>query len=365
MSFHKKFLVALLSLLVPFSAVGVAQAANETVAAESNLTPRKGSFYKEKAVASNLRLDVEITPGAGQALVDPMKNVKVTFPAGMTFAPNKAICPDSKLNLQSPLGSPKTIVDNCSNAVVGTGTAVILLARQVAAPLSDPFLVAFNAGKTGQGQPKMKIYGYSKGTGVGILMEGTLRGRVLDIAVPVLSYDSAVSNFNLEFPGPVLTPEGLGFTTQGKNPNYVQAKCVNPQVTNAVFELGTRNPSTGAPISPTVTKTAPTSSKPCNGLPGKAKLKAMKVKGPNAVKNGRKGVFRITVKNNGTATAKNVVVTSSRGGKGKGGKIAPGKTKTITVKTKIRGKKGRKVAVRFTAKSGKVKSAIVKKVRVK
>lgn len=365
MSFHKKFLIALISLLVPFSAVSAAQAANESVSAESTLTPRSGSFYKDKTVASNLKLDVVVTPGTGEATVDPIKNVKVTFPDGMTFKPNNNICPDSKLNSQSPLGSPQTIVDSCQSAVVGTGTATILLFRQVSAPLADPILVAFNAGKTSSGQPKLKIYGFSKGTGVGILMTGTLKGEVLDIAIPVLSYDSAVSNFNLNFPGEKLDRPDINISTEGHDPNYVQAKCVNgKQVTNAVFELGTRDPATGADFGPTTQKTAPTTTKNCSGQAGKAKLGVTKLAGPNAVKNGKTGTFKITLKNNGTATAKNVVVTTNVGGKGKGGNIAPGATKTVAVKVKIKGKRGKKVNVKFTAKSGNVKVAKAKKVKV-
>ena len=36
--------------------------------------------------------------------------------------------------------------------------------------ITDPILIAFNAGYTGGGQPRIKIYGYSKTTNVGILM---------------------------------------------------------------------------------------------------------------------------------------------------------------------------------------------------
>ena len=111
MSFLKKFLIALVALLIPFSAASAAQAANESVTADTSLTPRSGSFYKEKTVASNLKLNVVVTPGAGQATADPVKNVKVTFPQGMTFRPDSKVCPDSKLNSQSPLGSPSTIVN--------------------------------------------------------------------------------------------------------------------------------------------------------------------------------------------------------------------------------------------------------------
>ncbi len=365
MSYAKKIALAIVALLIPFSVVASANAANETVSASTDLTPRSGSFFKEASVASNLRLDVEVTPGPGQTFVEPMKRVSTTFPAGMTFRANNNICPDSKLSLSSDLNSPSTIVNSCPNAVVGTGTAVILLARSVNGVIPDPILVAFNAGKTPQGQAKLKIYGYSKQTQVGILMTGTLRGRVLDIAIPVLSYDSAVKNFNLNFPGPVLDrQEELGFKTQGKDPNYVQARCAaSPFTTSAVFELGQRNPATGDPVGDTFTVDSPTVTQDCTGKAGNAKLGA-KVKGPKAVKNGAKGAFKVTIKNSGTATAKNVVVTAP-GGKAKGGNIAPGKSKTVTVKATVRGKKGRKATVKFTVKSGKVVARTSAKVTVK
>ena len=84
----------------------------------------------------------------------------------MGFKPNSNICPDSKLNENSNLAvGPMAIKNLCPKAVVGTGTAVIYLARVVNNPatkLTDPVLVAFNAGKNNQGQPMLKIYGYSK-----------------------------------------------------------------------------------------------------------------------------------------------------------------------------------------------------------
>jgi hypothetical protein len=361
MSNAKKVAIALIAMLIPFTAVASANAAGETVSAKTELSPRKGNFYKQVNVASNLRLDVEVIPGQGQPTVEPLKNVRVTFPAGMTFRANNKICPDSKLNEQSSLGDPKAIVDACQNAVVGTGTAKLLLARGVNNLLSDPILVAFNAGKAKNGAPKLKIYGYSKGTGVGILMTGQLQNRVLDIAIPVLSYDSAVKNFDLNFPGPVLDRQAeLGFVTQGKDPNYVQARCASsPLVTNAVFKLGQRNPSTGADSGPTYTVESPTTTQACKGLAGKAKLNA-KAKGPKGkVKRGRKAAFKVTVSNKGTATAKAVKVTAA-GGKANAGNIAPGKSKTVTVRAKVT-----RPVVKFTIKGKGVSAKASARVKLK
>lgn len=367
MTHAKKLLAILIAMLVPFAVVANANADGETVEADTTLSPKSGSFYKEANVSSNLAVSAVVTPNPNSAVVNPTKNIKLTFPTGTTFKPNNKVCPDSKIGPSTNLSlGPKYMVDQCSNAVIGTGTAVIYLGKFKAAPLGDPVLIAFNAGRNNNGQPKMKVYGYSKQTTVGILINGTLKGRVLYLTIPVLSSDSAVGEFKLQIPGPTLNRPDLDLNVKGLDPNYVQARCASsPLVTNAAFEMGQRDVSTGQPTSPTVTVTAPQTTQPCTGLAGTAKLGGMKVKGPSAVKNGKKGAFKVTVKNTGTATAKNVVVTSNRGGKGKAGNIAPGASKTVTVKATIRGKKNRKVAVKFTAKSGNVKSGITKKVKVK
>lgn len=368
MSHAKKILIAVVALLVPFSAISAtAQAAGETASVESSITARSGSLFKESNVSSNLGLNVVVTPGAGQIMAEPLKNVKVTFPAGMTFNPNRNICPDSKLNAQSPLGTPAVVVNSCANAVVGTGTATILLARFVANALADPVLVAFNGGRNNSGQPILKIYGFSKGTGVGILMTGELKNGILDVAIPVISYDSAVQYYQFDIPGTGLDRPDIGVSTAGKDPNYVEAICPasGKLLTSAEFVLGQRDAATGADIGAAVTVKAPQTTQKCKGSAGKAKLGGVKVKGPKSVKSGAKGSFKVTVKNTGTGVAKGVTVTATGGGKGKGGNINPGASKTITVKTKVSGRKGGKATIKFTAKAGNVKATGKTKVSVK
>ena len=64
--------------------------------------------------------------------------------------------------------------------------------------------------------------------------------------------------------------------------------------------------------------------------------------------------MRVGVRNTGTASAKKVKVTASGAGNGSasGGKIKPGASKTVTVKAKVTGKKGRKATLQFTATGG-------------
>src|SRR5690606_19469336 len=145
---------------------------------------------------------------------------------------------------------------------------------QKSLPLSDPVLIIFNAGRDAQGNAKIKIYGYSKQTTVGILMQGSLRNGVLDIAVPVLSADSAVQFFTLQIPGPVLDRPDLDINIKGLDPNFAKTTCPasGKWFTKAQFQLGERSVSTGQPTSPTVTVDAPDSSENCQGIKGKARL---------------------------------------------------------------------------------------------
>ncbi len=245
-----KLLAILVSILVPFAAVSTAQA--ETVIAKTKLTPNGGKFKKKTRLPAKLSVSAVVTPQPGASLVNPTKRIDIKFPAGMTLRPNRKVCSDRKLSASSDLSTPSVVVKACRSAVVGTGTAMIYLARAAASALNDPVLIAFNAGKNKKGQPKLKIYGYSKQTQVGVLMSATLKGRSLSISIPVLSYDSAVGTFKLQIPGPRLNRPEIGVNTKGQNRRYVLASCPTPKlVTAATFFLGTRNPSTGDPTSPT------------------------------------------------------------------------------------------------------------------
>ena len=44
--------------------------------------------FEEATVASNLKVRAEVTTPPSSPKVNPMKNVKITFPKGMTFRPN-------------------------------------------------------------------------------------------------------------------------------------------------------------------------------------------------------------------------------------------------------------------------------------
>lgn len=354
----------------------LAQAANETVEIDTTLTPRGGKLYKDLPVAVNSVLSATISAPPASVTVNPIKRSVFTFTTDMTYNPNNAVtpvCPDSKFGPQTNLAlGLAAIYRLCPNSVIGTGTSSLYLGKFQAAPLKDPQLIIFNGGRDKQGNAKLKIYGFSKQTVSGILMQGVLdKQGVQDIPVPVLSSDSAVSEFVFNIPGNGIKIEddqapGGTRVVKGLDPNYVQAKCPSGKwTTDGDFTMGERDVATGAPTSPEFVISAPSFVQRCSGLPGKARLGGVKVKGPNAVKSGRKGTFRVTLKNTGTATARNVTVTTNRGGKGKGGNIVPGASKTVTVKVGIRGRKNQRIAVRFTARSGKDKAAATRRVKVR
>lgn len=365
----KKLVAIVMALTASFAMAASAQAANETVVGTTNVQAQGGKLYKEFAVPVNLTIRAEVTTPPASPTVNPLKNTKLTFPKGLTFNPNNKktpVCTDAKLNVGSNLSNPSGVVDSCAKSVIGTGTSAIFLAK-VNAPqalIGDPILVIFNAGKTNKGQAKIKIYGYSKTTNVGILMSGTLVGQVLDVAVPVLSNDSAVKYFQFDMPGPLLDRPDINVSTRGLDRNYVRATCpTGTLVTNSQFILGERAYPSGVDTGPETTVDSPETTQSCNGLRGKAKLKAA-VKGPKAVKRGARGVFRVTIRNNGTATAKRVKVTATGGGKANVGNIPAGKAKTVRVRTKVVGRKGGKKVLTFTARGGAVAKAKVR-VRVK
>jgi hypothetical protein len=359
----KKLVAIVVALVASLSLAASAQAANETVLGTTNIEPRSGTLYQAKPVPVNMTIRAEVTTPPASPKVNPLKNTKTTFPAGVAWNPNNKVCSDAALSETSNLADPSGIVEACSDSVVGTGTSAIFLAKinQPGALIADPILVIFNAGKDNNGRPKVKIYGYSKTTNVGILMRGTLINGVLDVAVPVLSNDSAVKYYQFDLPGPVLDRPDIGVNTQGKNPNYVTAVCPASGIltTNSEFVLGERTYPGGVDTTPETTVASPETTQECVGSPGKAKL-AASVKGPKAVKSGAKGAFKVTVKNTGTGIAKAVKITATGGGKANAGNINPGASKTVTVKTKVTGRKGSKKTLTFTAKGGATAKAKAK-----
>jgi hypothetical protein len=351
------------------SLAGIASASGEAATVGLAMTPQSGKLSTNVKKPVNWRVDVEIkAPFPANAKVLPMKRVTIDFPKDMSFNPASGfpVCPDSEVGPNSNLSfPPDTVIARCPKAVLGNGTAGLYLAANNNATgptLKDPVLIVFNGGKNSKGQAVIKIYGYSQGTGAGIYMEGALVNDQLDITIPVLTFDSAVGDFNLNIPG----SNAAQTNRRGLDKSYVQSTCSSGKwLTNAAFTLGTRN-TAGDPTSPNSLVDAPQATTTCTGV-ASGKFGNLKVKGPGSVKKGKKGTYKVTVKNAGSATIKNVkVVASGSGvkGSGKGGNIAKGKSKTVNVPVKFT-KKG-KIKTKFKVTgSGVNAKTITKSVKIK
>lgn len=372
--------VALGAVLCVFGVPGPASAADESLRIETSTTPRQGKLYKDLRLPVNTTLKVDVSAPASSPTITPLKRSRMKFPTDLTFSPNNRktpVCPESKLNRQSPLANGvAATVDLCPRSVVGVGTAAIYLAKvhQPSTLLEDPQLVIFNAGRDRRGNAKIKIYAFAKSVNTGILMYGTLNKRgVLDVAIPVLASDSAVSTFTFNLPGTqgIQVEDGNapgGFrTVRGLDPNYVRSKCSTGKwTTSGKFWLGERDPSTGIDTSPTFTADATPFTDNCNGLRGRARLNAKRANGPKRVRRGTVRVYRVRVRNNGTATARNVRIRVSGSGRGqaRSGAIAPHTAKTIRVKVRVRGRKGSRARFVFRVNAKKASARVVARARI-
>jgi len=329
---------------------------------------QSGQLSKTERKPVDWRVAVEIKAPVSSPLVQPMKRIRTTFPKDMAFNPNPKVpvCPDSEIGPSSNLNfPPDTIIARCPKAVLGNGTAGLYLAQGNNAngpTLKDPVLIVFNGGTDSSGKPKIKIYGYSDQTKVGIFMSGVLDNGVLDVSVPRLSFDSGTGDFNLNIPG----SNAKQANRRGVDKGYVTAKCsTGTWLTNATFQLGSRTDA-GTPTGPQTTVNAPQATTDCVGVDS-GKFGSVKVKGPAKAKKGKKTTYKVTVKNSGSATIKNLKVSASgKGAKGSasGGSLAKGKSKTVKVKVKF-SKKGKiKTKFKATGKGVSAKTA-VKKVTVK
>ncbi len=353
-----------------------------------SLAARKGSLYQGGTVAADWKINVQVNapyvapdPGDPQPDVLPLKRVNLKVPTDMTFNPNNAktpVCTDGMFGPDTNVNQkPIDIINLCPKSVIGNGTADLFISHKntpTGPNIKDPTLIVFNAGRVA-GQPKIKIHGYSKATSAGIYMEGVLEADgTLEMAVPPLSNDSAVSRFDLRIPGTepikynnVTLPESAG-----QDPNYLQAKCsTGSWLLTSEFILGTRDDA-GNPTSPDAVLDAPDVTVPCVGKPGKPsagkpRIGKVVVKGPAKVKRGKKATYKVTIRNTGKSTARGIrVVAKGKGAKGsaKGPNIPAGKSRTVKVKVKFT-RKG-KSKVTFTARSrnaGSKKAAKVVRVR--
>jgi CARDB len=333
----KRFIAIAVGVAAALSlSTSMANAANPTADASVTIDPQ-GSLYKEVAKPVNISLTTNITPPAGGTTLLPLLVSDTLLPPQVEFVPdpNMPVC--TAINAGNADFPPETARQQCPDSILGEGTSKLYLAQQVAAPITDPIQTIFNGGGG-----KIVIQAYSASTNHGIYLSGEIKNGHLTLAVPRLTADSAVYFSQLNIPGAI-----------GQDKSFVQATCDTGSFTSsAAITLGKRDEA--GTISNQLSLTSAPKTTSCTGLAGSAKFGNLKIKAPSKVKNGKKGSFKVTVTNKGTASSKKGTVKASGAGKGSASLpvIKPGAKKTVTVKAKVKGKKGKKVTVKFKASGG-------------
>ncbi|MBK5111390.1 MAG: hypothetical protein JJE10_08550 [Thermoleophilia bacterium] len=335
------------------AAAGPAAAATAT--AELELTPH-GTLYKEATTSGSLVLDVEVTPDPGATTLKPIVSLDLGFPDYMTYAPHNKVTPVCKAITEEDANYPtEEAIARCPDSIVGSGTSDLFLAQQVGALVTDSVTVNFNAGRDSRGRPVQIVHGYSAVTHTGIFIRAVQKNNALIMDIPRLTADSAVPAFESRVPGKM-----------GQDPNYLQISCPGKEWTSSAIVTIANRADDGSISNKEGLKT-PRHTQPCSGKAGKAKLGSVNVEAKGKVKANRQGKFEVTVKNNGTATARSVKLTAQGAGKGsaKGKNIAPGASRKFTLKATVKGKKGRNVTVKVRATAKKTEARVGKaKVRL-
>jgi len=354
-----------LTAFATLSFAGSANAAGEQLTFDLKMPPAGKTLYKEAPKPVMWSTETKITVPPGSSTIEPLQALNLEMPTELSFNPdpNMPVCPDSAVNATTVSVPVETIIAACPNSIIGNGDSEFALAQQTALDRKGAML-AFNGGYE-NGNPRVMIYAYSYDTEVGLYTEAVLKKNgELYFPVPPLTADSSVTELNLNIPG---VPMSIDFPAKGitanlpagQDPNYALATCKSDSWDwSGAFVLGDRPE--GLPPGPTTTLTD-SGTTACTGAAGKAKFASIKIKGPGSVKAGKKGTYKVKIKNNGTATAKKVklkVTGKGVSGKASGGNIAPGKSKTVKVKVKF-AKKGKikatfkATAAKTAAKSGK------------
>jgi hypothetical protein len=345
----------------------LASAANEQAIVDLAVTP-SSTLYKEAFRPANIEIGTLIN--TDEPAVLPMKKAVLNLGPNLTFNPNNTktpVCPDNKIGPAAGIGMPiELLIARCPLSIIGNGTALFQLGQNNTpeAQLQGLMLV-FNGGYK-NGLPRIKVMAYSYDTSAGVYTEGLLnKAGKISFIIPRLSYDSSVTSLNLNIPGKneniyLPSQEKTVFLPAGKDKDYSRARCPGSSFgLSGVFDLGKRN-SAEEPEGDTLV-VSDSVTIPCAGLVGRPKVAAPKIAGPSKVKRNKVTRFKVTVKNNGTATAKNVRLTVS--GKGVSlrqliGNLAPAASKTVTVK--LRFKKAGKIKAVFSSGPKSRKTVIVR-----
>ena len=331
---------AVAALSLSAGVAGVASA-TPTATGSVNITPQD-SLYKEVAKPVDATFVANITPAPGELKMKPLINSKYSGLGNLKFVPKSSMPVCTALNSTNFDFSEVAARATCPNSIIGDGVATLYLAQFVAAIRTDPVITIFNGGVKEDGSGILLIHAWSDATEHAVLMSGSMVDGSLSVDIPRLTADSSAPAFTLNIPGAI-----------GQDPSYAQASCPTGKFsTGGTFTLGNR--AEDGTITDQEVLTTPVVDQACTGLAGSAKFASLKVKGPKSVKSGKKGAFKVTVKNTGTASSKKGKITASGAGKGSATLpvLKPGVSKTITVKAKVKGKKGKKVTVKLKASGG-------------
>jgi hypothetical protein len=359
---------------LPF-AVPPAHAANtpgEVAESTLEMAPIKGKLYKEKRVPVEWRVEVQITaPYPEVPKIRPVKQITASFPKEMIFAPAKGlpVCPDSLLNPgSSTLGLPvDEMIKRCPGSLIGNGRAKLYLSKinyPDGTNLNGSEIAIFYGGRTRDGTPRLKVYGYDPLVSAGVYMEGTWIDNVLEVGIPQLPFDSSTGFFELAIPG-----RNTGFPERvGRDPGFVRANCPNGfWEGTSEFLLGERD-SEGLPFGEDAVIRAPDFRSECTGLDGRPALR-IRVTGGSKTR-GRRSILTTVVTNYGTATVRDVEVRL-RGRRVRRAaaiptiaRLAPGQSRKVSTRVTFSGK-GR-TKVRLAAKGqGARPVVLVQPVRVR
>lgn len=358
-----------LTAAAALSFAGPASATNESTTFDLKMKPIKGGLTKSTPKPVNWSVESKIsTP---DATIDPLKELNLQMPKDLSFNASKSmpVCPDSKIGPGKVSIEAPDAVKACPDSIIGQGLATFALAQQTSLP-RDGVMIAFYGGMK-NGLPLVKIYAYSYDTGVGLYTETVLqKNGKMQFKIPQLTADSSVTSLNLAIPGKetslyVASKDITVKLPKGQDNNFAQATCSTGKWPfSAQFLLGDRD-TLNNPTGPTIEKNN-SGSASCKAGKDTGSFK-VKAKGPASVKKGKKGTYKVTVKNTTGGTISGVKVKASgkgASGKASGGSIKAGKSKTIKVKVKF-SKKG-KIKTKFKATGkGASASTATKTVKVK
>lgn len=259
----KSVVVVAAALAALVGGVSIAGAAGETATVNYGV---KGKFSPKSYKNGQLTFGLNIA--TTQATILPMKLAKLTFPpkAKMTFVPRKGL-PVCKASQTALSAAPAQAEQACGKSRVGNGDATFQLGQSASqGAFRVGSVLIYYGGMVGK-NVKLRFSAWSDDTRAGVYAEGILKPNgKMDIAMPRLTADSAVTSLNMAIPGRAKTINwASGGTTAlaaGVDRGFVRVKCRQGETLkfSGIFDLGSRS-DTGQPIGTSSTVNASSTTK--------------------------------------------------------------------------------------------------------